>query len=109
MPSKYEGCPTEVAELSAYINLQRALNSSTRGMRKHLADSGLTGSQCAVMEALLHCGAPLQKVLSDKLLTSSGNVTFVIDGLEQRGRACVAGGRDRTGGLRGGCSLTVGA
>ena len=68
-------------------------------MHKHLADSGLTGSQFAVMEALLHCGPLLQKVLSDKLLTSSGNVTFVIDGLEQRGLVRTAGARadDRRG------------
>jgi MarR family transcriptional regulator, 2-MHQ and catechol-resistance regulon repressor len=85
MPSKYTGSKEEVQALSAYINLARATNSFAQRIHRHLNDSGVTGSQFAVMEALLHCGPQLQKDLCNKLLTSSGNVTFVIDGLEQRG------------------------
>jgi len=83
MATRYKGAEKEKRALNALINLTR----SVQAIHAHLADlrisDGITLSQFAVLEALLHCGPLCQKDLAGKLLVSGANMTKVIDVLER--------------------------
>ncbi|MHB9149110.1 MAG: MarR family winged helix-turn-helix transcriptional regulator [Thermoleophilia bacterium] len=77
---------TEVRETARiYIKLVRAAEAVSGRVHEHLAESGLTFSQFAVMEALFSLGSMCQRDLARKILKSSGNMTMVIDNLEKKG------------------------
>lgn len=71
--------------LSTYIKLLRAADSVAAKSHFHLSGANLSSSQFGVLEALLHVGPLYQNQLGRKLLKSSGNITMVVDHLEQRG------------------------
>ncbi len=85
MPSHYEGTTEEKRALDAYIKLQRAAETVTTRTTAHLADYDLTVSQFGVLEALYHRGTLSQRALAKKLLKSTGNISIVLQHLEQRG------------------------
>ena len=85
MGTHYDGRPAEVRALDAYIKLTRAVSSVEARLAPALATAALTPTQLGVLEALLHLGPLGQRVLGDKLLTSGGNITTVVDNLEARG------------------------
>lgn len=88
MGSKYQGTPEEVAALDTYVKLTRASESVFNRTTAHLADSDLTPSQFAVLEALYHLGTLSQVELAQKLLKSTGNMTLVLRNLEKQGYIC---------------------
>src|SRR5271154_6925277 len=63
----------------------RAARAVTACIEHRLAARGLTGTQLGVLEALLHKGPLTHRELGRKVLTSAGNMTDVVDKLEQRG------------------------
>jgi MarR family transcriptional regulator, 2-MHQ and catechol-resistance regulon repressor len=68
--------------LSTFVKLTRAMNTLEKrlGMRApHPA--GLTLSQFAVLEALLHKGPLTHGEVAGKILTTTGNITQVVDQL----------------------------
>lgn len=74
--------------LDLYIALARAsqwVNAhADRDIRKH----GLNRTEFGVLELLYHKGPqPLQQI-GEKVLMSSGNITYVIDKLEKKGFVC---------------------
>lgn len=73
--------------LNAYVKLARAANTAMAYARVGLEDADLTLSQFAVLEALYHLGPLNLGDLARRILTSSGNLTLVIDNLEKRGLA----------------------
>lgn len=74
----------ETVALDAYIKLMRASESVTA--RAHLVlPAGVTITQFAALEALLHRGPLFQSELATKLLKSGGNLTLVVDNLERDG------------------------
>lgn len=83
----------ELQALSCYVKLQRAANSLTGRIHRHLAEDNLTQSQFAVLEALYHLGPLCQSELGRKILKSNANLTTVVDGLEKKQLVL----RDRTG------------
>ena len=85
MPNRYAGSPEERSALDAYVKLWRAAHAVEVLANRHLAAYGLTTSQFAVIEALYHLGPMSQRLLADKILRSSGNLTMVIDNLERDG------------------------
>lgn len=85
MPTHHQGPPEQVRALDTFIKLMRAVKSINDQLARSLADAGLTMSQLAVLEALLHRGPMCQKVLGQKLLKSSGNITTVVTNLERGG------------------------
>jgi MarR family transcriptional regulator, 2-MHQ and catechol-resistance regulon repressor len=85
MPTHYKGSPQERSALDALIKLLRAADSVCARTQAHLARYQLTTSQFGVLEALLHLGPLHQNELGRKLLKSGGNITVVVDHLEQRG------------------------
>ncbi|NMO96498.1 MarR family winged helix-turn-helix transcriptional regulator [Paenibacillus lemnae] len=76
----------EQEELSLYllVVLARAYNSvmlhSTRSIQSH----GLNTTEFGVLDVLYHKGSqPLQKI-GEKVLISSGNITYVVDKLQKK-------------------------
>lgn len=85
MGTHYQGTVDQVRALNVYIKLVRAADAVTVRVNAHLADHNLTISQFGVLEAIYHLGELCQKDLAEKILKSSGNLTFVIDNLVKRG------------------------
>jgi MarR family 2-MHQ and catechol resistance regulon transcriptional repressor len=77
--------PTVLAALSTYVKLLRASRAVVGRVEKLLTDHGLTVTQLGVLEALLHLGPLTQRELGQKVLTSPGNMTALLDKLEGRG------------------------
>ena len=85
MPTHYRGRKETIRALNAYINLARASDSILARLSAHSEAHGLTLGQFGVLEALLHLGPMFQKDLGRKLLRSGGNITTVLDNLENLG------------------------
>jgi MarR family 2-MHQ and catechol resistance regulon transcriptional repressor len=85
MGTKYKGTEEEILALDSYIKLSRAAESVSRHINAHLSEYDLTFSQFGALEALYHLGPLPSGELGDKILKSSGNMTFVIDNLVKRG------------------------
>lgn len=70
--------------LDVYIKLARSLSAVQGQLLPPLQkEFGLTESQLAVLEALLHLGTLTQGELCRKILRSGSNVTTVVDNLER--------------------------
>ncbi|OYV43381.1 MAG: MarR family transcriptional regulator [Acidocella sp. 20-57-95] len=77
--------PRTVAAVRLYVKLARASRAVAACTEPRLAELGITHTQLGVLEALLHLGPLTQRVLIQKVLTSPGNMTDLIDKLEERG------------------------
>ncbi|HNS04108.1 MAG TPA: MarR family transcriptional regulator [Anaerolineae bacterium] len=85
MGTHFQGDPDEIRALNTFIKLARATDAVTQRINRHLKAHGLTASQFGVLEALYHLGPLCQTELAGKILKSTGNLTLVIDNLEQAG------------------------
>ncbi len=85
MIKKFKGTPAQERALSAYVKLERAASAAFAYARVGLEEEGLTLSQFAVLEALYHLGPLFLGDLARRILTSSGNLTLVVDNLQKRG------------------------
>ena len=85
MPKKFKGTPAQKRALAAYVKLERAASAAFAYARVGLEEEGLTLSQFAVLEALYHVGPQCLGDLARRILTSSGNLTLVINNLQKRG------------------------
>jgi MarR family 2-MHQ and catechol resistance regulon transcriptional repressor len=85
MATKHQGTTEETLALNGYIKLSRAAESVSRQINAHLSDYDLTISQFGALEALYHLGPLPSGELGEKILKSSGNMTFVVDNLIKRG------------------------
>lgn len=83
MKSRHKGTRAEIRALKTYVKLMRAAESVTARIHRHLASTGLTISQFAVLEALYQLGPLSQREIGQKILRSSGNITMVIDNLQK--------------------------
>ena len=77
--------PDLVAAVQTYVKLMRAHRSVVEQVERRLAGEGLTVNQLGVLEALLHKGSLTHRELREKILTSAGNLTDVVDKLSARG------------------------
>lgn len=84
MATHYKGNKRDKAALNAYINLVRASETVLGKAATDLAKRGLTLPQFGALEALFHLGPMHQHALSEKLLRTGGNVTYVINALQRR-------------------------
>jgi MarR family 2-MHQ and catechol resistance regulon transcriptional repressor len=87
MGKNFKGMAAEERALNTYVKLARAANTALAYARVGLDDAGLSQGQFAVLEALYHVGPLHLGDLARRILTSSGNLTLVIDNLEKRGLA----------------------
>lgn len=85
MGSHFKGNKEELLALTSWIKLSRASNSVLKNIKPSMVQYKLSTSQFMVLELLLHLGSMSQKVISQKLLRSSGNIVKVIDNLERDG------------------------
>jgi len=83
MASHYQGSSAEVTALNVFISLFRAADTIDRLLQQQLKGDNLTGPQFGVLETLYHLGPMEQHLLAEKLLVSRGNITFIVDNLEQ--------------------------
>jgi len=71
--------------LDLLIVLSRAYNWVTAHTNRDIRSHGLNPTEFGVLELLYHKGAqPLQQI-GEKILISSGNITYVVDKLEKKG------------------------
>ncbi len=71
--------------LKIVIAMARSYNELFRNIEKNIQQFGLTVSEFGVLEFLYHKGdQPVQKI-AEKILVTSGTVTYVIDKLQKMG------------------------
>ncbi len=75
----------EERALRLWIALARCYATFARAISSRIADYGLTTPQFGVLEALHHLGPLPLGELAEKLLVTGGNVTYVMDRLEEQG------------------------
>ncbi len=71
--------------LALWVALARAYETVASASDEHAAEHGLTPTEFGVLEALHHIGPMRLCDLQEKVLVSSGGMTFVVDRLEGRG------------------------
>lgn len=71
--------------LRLWIALARCYSTYSRAIAIKIGEYGLTTPQFGVLEALHHLGPLSLGELADKLLVTGGNVTYVMDRLEEMG------------------------
>lgn len=75
----------EELALRLWIALARCYSTFSRVVSGKVAEYGLTTAQFGILEALHHLGPLSLGELADKLLVTGGNVTYVMDRLEEQG------------------------
>ncbi len=70
--------------LKLFIVLSRAMNSVTAHLEWHPDRNELTMTEFAILEALLHKGRLLQGEVQEKILLTSGGVTYTMDRLVEK-------------------------
>ncbi|MDX1566349.1 MAG: MarR family transcriptional regulator [Longimicrobiales bacterium] len=75
----------EERALRTWTSLARCYTTFAQAVGSRISDYGLTSPQFGVLEALHHLGSLSLGDLAEKLLVSGGNITYVMDRLEERG------------------------
>ena len=78
------GTRDEVA-LKLWVVLARAYAAIAEHARAHAATHDLTPLEFGALEALHHKGDMLLGELQDKMLVTSGGITYLVDRLEEKG------------------------
>lgn len=84
-PAERSWSGEEERALRLWIALARAYATFSRAVSGRVSDYGLTPAQFGVLEALHHLGPLSLGELAEKLLVTGGNVTYVMDRLEESG------------------------
>lgn len=71
--------------LSLWVILTRSTNALTRRIHEDIRARGFSGTEWGVLEYLYHKGPQPMCNIGEKILVTSGSVTYVIDKLESRG------------------------
>lgn len=85
VPAERTWGPDEERALRLWISLARCYQTFSRAVGQKIAEYGLTMPQFGILEALLHLGPLTLGELAEKLLVTGGNVTYVMDRLEEEG------------------------
>ncbi|TVP44370.1 MAG: MarR family transcriptional regulator [Gemmatimonadales bacterium] len=81
----FDLAPRDDCALRLWISLARSYQTFTRVVSARVLEYGLTIPQFGILEALYHVGPLSLGDLADKLLVTGGNVTYVMDRLEEQG------------------------
>ena len=73
------------ATLKLWVVLSRAYSAIAEHARAHAASHDLTAQEFGVLEALYHKGDMFLGDLQEKILVSSGGVTYLVDRLAEKG------------------------
>ena len=92
-PAPRDWSHEEEQALRLWIALARCYVTFSRAVACKVAEYDLTAPQFGVLEALFHLGPLSLGDLAEKLLVTGGNVTYVMDRLEDQGLVA----RERSG------------
>jgi MarR family 2-MHQ and catechol resistance regulon transcriptional repressor len=84
-PASRDWTEDQERALRTWIALARCYASFSKAVILKVTEYGLTTPQFGVLEALYHLGPLSLGGLADKLLVTGGNVTYVMDRLENQG------------------------
>lgn len=84
MGTKYQGTSEEIIALNTFIKLNRASQSVLQRTRTVLDHYHLTEGQFSVLDILYFIGALCQADIARKVLCTTGNMTMLLDNLENR-------------------------
>lgn len=84
-PAPRDWSAEEERALRLWVALARCYSTYARAVACKVHEYGLTMPQFGVLEALHHLGPLSLGELADKLLVTGGNVTYVMDRLEEQG------------------------
>lgn len=85
LPAERTWGPEEEQALRLWISLARSYQTFAHAAGAKISEYGLTMPQFGILEALLHLGPLTLGELAEKLLVTGGNVTYVMDRLEEDG------------------------
>jgi len=84
-PAERDWTAGEERALRLWIALARCYSTFAKAIAAKVQEYDLTTPQFGVLEALYHLGPLSLGELADKLLVTGGNVTYVMDRLEEQG------------------------
>lgn len=84
-PARREWTDDQDTALRLWVVLARAYATYAKAIAARVQEYGLTPPQFGTLEALYHLGPLSLGELADKLLVTGGNVTYVMDRLEDQG------------------------
>lgn len=84
-PAEREWNDEQDTALRLWVTLARCYATYSKAMAARIQDYGLTMPQFGTLEALYHLGPLSLGELAEKLLVTGGNVTYVMDRLEDQG------------------------
>lgn len=84
-PAEREWTDDQETALRLWITLARCHATYAKAVAAKVQDYGLTTPQFGTLEALYHLGPLSLGELAEKLLVTGGNVTYVMDRLEDQG------------------------
>lgn len=84
-PAERDWSAGEERALRLWIALARCYSTFAKAIAAKVQEYDLTTPQFGVLEALYHLGPLSLGELADKLLVTGGNVTYVMDRLEEQG------------------------
>ena len=84
-PAEREWTDDQDTALRLWVILARAYATYAKAIAGRVQEYGLTPPQFGTLEALYHLGPLSLGELADKLLVTGGNVTYVMDRLEDQG------------------------
>ncbi len=84
-PAPREWTDEQNTKLRLWIALDRCHSTCAKAIAAKVQEYGLTTAQFGTLEALYHLGPLSFGELGDKLLVTGGNVTYVVDRLEEQG------------------------
>jgi len=85
LPAEREWTERQGTALRLWVTLARCHATYGKAIAAKVQDYGLTTPQFGTLEALYHLGPLSLGDLADKLLVTGGNVTYVMDRLEDQG------------------------
>lgn len=84
-PARRDWSEAEERALRLWISLARCYTTYAKAVALKIQEYGLTAPQFGILEALYHLGPLSLGALADKLLVTGGNITYVMDRLEDQG------------------------
>jgi len=84
-PAERDWTDDQETALRLWVTLARCYATYSKAIAAKVQDYGLTTPQFGTLEALYHLGPLSLGELADKLLVTGGNVTYVMDRLEDQG------------------------
>jgi MarR family 2-MHQ and catechol resistance regulon transcriptional repressor len=85
MTPAVKGTPSRDRALKLFVVMSRAMNAVRSHLEWHAERDELTMTEFGILEALLHKGPLLLGQVQEKILLSSGGVTYTIDRLAEKG------------------------